>query len=283
VAVTEGGEIAGHIALKRGTPGAPLAELGVAFVKPEFRGGGVFQNLFRAILALAKNSGLDGLFARAVTSHVISQKTCRQFGFRECGLLLALFPGDVDFRQLTGRVVQKESALLLFLPLQPLEAHVIYPPAAHRDRILATYAALGLPVRPAETDDPAEPLPGRETELAASAVAVMNVADIHVTCYGADVVHAVRTSLRQQCLHRRDVVYLHLDLESPATARLVPEFEAMGFFYAGVLPRSLQGRDALILQYLNNIAIAYDLLKPYSPEANELLDYIRRHDPGVSV
>ena len=49
----------------------------------------------------------------------------------------------------------------------------------------------------------------------------------------------------------------------------------------GDLPRGLDGRDALILQYLNNLTIDYSLLAPFSGEAQKLLAYVRQQDPGM--
>ncbi len=277
VAVTAEGEIAGHIALKRHAEGDPIAESGVGFVKPEFRAHGIFIDLIRAAMVAAREAGFLGIFGRAVTSHAITQKTCRKLGYRACGLLLALFPSDVEFRQLTGHVIQKESSLLIFLPLHSREVREIHPPPQHRNLILGLYEALGIPVRTAEVK--ADPkLPERETELETAVIDVMNVADIRLMRYGADVPHAVQARLRAFCLEKRDVIFLYLDLEEAATASMTAVFENMGFFFAGILPSGLLGRDALILQYLNNIAIDYDRIALDSAGAARLLSYVRQCD-----
>jgi hypothetical protein len=97
------------------------------------------------------------------------------------------------------------------------------------------------------------------------------------------IVEAPENQLRSFCLEKRDAIYLHLDLEAPTTAALVPIFGTMGFLFAGVLPRALAGRDALILHYLNNIAIDYDRIKPFSEDGAHLLAYVQHDDPGLQA
>jgi serine/threonine-protein kinase RsbW len=56
----------------------------------------------------------------------------------------------------------------------------------------------------------------------------------------------------------------------------------MGFFFAGVLPQTLIG-DALVLQYLNNVAFDYDKLNLYQDFTREILEYIRQNDPNERI
>jgi hypothetical protein len=77
----------------------------------------------------------------------------------------------------------------------------------------------------------------------------------------------------------RRAIFLYLDLTDPRAAVLTPEIEEMGFFYAGTLPYGLRGRDALILQYLDNLRIDYGLIRVYSPWGREIIRYVMEHDP----
>jgi hypothetical protein len=71
-------------------------------------------------------------------------------------------------------------------------------------------------------------------------------------------------------------------LADPLTWHLTGEFEKMGFFFAGVLPQSQVG-DALVLQYLNNVAFDYNKLVLYSDFTKEIMEYIRRNDPNEII
>ncbi|MFH0995131.1 MAG: GNAT family N-acetyltransferase [Pseudomonadota bacterium] len=58
-----------------------------------------------------------------------------------------------------------------------------------------------------------------------------------------------------------------------------PQFEALGFFFAGILPGASVG-EALVLQYLNNVAIDYDSIELHTEASREILAYIKRQDPN---
>ena len=85
--------------------------------------------------------------------------------------------------------------------------------------------------------------------------------------------------LKDLCLQRIETIYLNLPLNSPHTAELTHEFEGMGFFFCGIMPGS-EGRDQLILQYLNNQVIDYGQIQVNTEIGQKLLAYIKRHDPN---
>ena len=281
VAVTAEDEIAAHLALKLKAPDDRIAEIGVGFVKPEFRRAGLLKTLVNTCIKHAAETGLFGLFGRPVTSHAISQKVINEYGFKDSGVFLAMFPRDVDFKQLTGRVRQKESGLLSFLRLSDDPDRPIHPPEQHAAMIREIYGWLRMnPPMPDPVPESSVDMPD-ETALDASSHNVLNIADIRVLTHGRAADRAVREKLRFYCLEHRDVIYLWLNLENPATRLMTGVFEQMGFFFSGILPRGLDGRDALILQYLNNLTIDYSMLAPFSGEAQKLLAYVRQQDPGM--
>src|SRR5262249_43174498 len=75
---------------------------------------------------------------------------------------------------------------------------------------------------------------------------------IRVITYGADLPDLVRRHLRELCLRRIDWIGLDLPLSQPGAGQLCASLEALGFFFAGVLP-DLVGDDVLRLQYLNEV------------------------------
>jgi serine/threonine-protein kinase RsbW len=71
-----------------------------------------------------------------------------------------------------------------------------------------------------------------------------------------------------------EVVSLYLDLSDPRTGPVSQQLEELGFFFSGVLPGIMPNKsDALILQYLNNVAVDYDAVQTYSAMAKKLLIY----------
>jgi len=88
--------------------------------------------------------------------------------------------------------------------------------------------------------------------------------------------------VRELCLKQIATLNLFLSLEDPATFTMTAEFEKLGFFFAGLLPRGDMG-DTLILQYLNNVPMDYGKLRLHTDMAREILAYIKDHDPNAEL
>ena len=146
VAVDSDNMIMGHAALKFSHPGALIAESGVAFVLPEHRKLGLFGQFNQRFIEHAASSGLHGLYGWAVTSHIASQRMAAAHGFKDCGLFLGVFPGDVEFKKIAGKTQQRESGVLGFLALEKSEARNIYLPGPYQELAANMSESLGIPV-----------------------------------------------------------------------------------------------------------------------------------------
>ena len=127
------------------------------------------------------------------------------------------------------------------------------------------------------------PIATRETRssLQVEAISYLQLARIEVKRCGADVLEQVKTHLKELCLHGFEIIHLHLDLSEPWTAHLAGAFEDLGFFFSGLMPGAFPDGDALILQFLNKLAIPYDAIRVESEIAREMLAYIRARDPNA--
>ncbi len=279
VAEDERGQLLGHTALKFYHPEDPIAEIGVAFVKPICRRHGVFSALANQIYSESHESGLFGIYGRAVTSHTLSQKKCMDTGSHPTGLFLGLFPSDVDFKDLGGRISQKESALLFYASLNNNEARCIYPPKRHKEIIEEIFAPLNCPIshQPATPDSEEG---DNEFSMETSKMEVFNSVDI--LCFSATPAMAseIHTLLHKYCMEHVDILYLFINLEKSGAAQLAELCEEMGFFFSGVLPFGLRGQHSLILQYRNNLSLDYDAIQLYDPAAVRLKNYIKQYDPN---
>ncbi len=275
VAVTDAGEVMGHIAVKRKEPHDVAAELGVLFVRPEYRSLKIGGRLTAEMLRRAAASGLRGLFTRAVAGHERSQKMAAASGFVDCGIMLGTFPAGVEFKGITGVIPQRQSALVQWLGLAPPRPRTLYVSGRYRQTVECLYGRLGLPFSPGDERDDCD----GDTVISVTRTAILNVADIVVHGAGWDLVDQLRLQLRLLCLEQLPVIYLHLDLERPYTRERLSDIEELGFFFSGILPEVLDGHDALIMQYLNNQFIDYGQIRLHSPESVELLAAIREMDP----
>lgn len=279
VAEDEKGQLLGHAGLKFYHPEDPIAEIGVAFVKPICRRHGVFSALTNQLFATGHDSGLFGIYGRAVTSHTLSQKKCMDSGSHSTGLFLGLFPSDVDFKNLGGRISQKESGLLFYASLHKEEKRRIYPPEKHKKIIEEIFSPLGCPIccGPAT---PAISENGDKFSMETTKMEVFNSVDI--LCFSATPAMApeIRSLLHKYCMEHVDILYLFINLEKSGAAQLAGLCEEMGFFFSGILPFGLRGRHSLILQYRNNLSLDYSAIQLYDPTALRLKNYIEQHDPN---
>jgi len=280
-AVTSGGEIAGHCAIFRSNAGSQSAEIGQAVVKPEFRGQGCLLKLTEFLINEAKSRGLNGLYVRAVTSHTFSQRVSTRLGFKACAMLLGYAPASVTFRDIKEELSQRETFVAQYKYLVAPSPLKLYAPSKYKDFIAKLYGNLG--VAP-QLEVPGElPLTALKSEsilkTRAAASTPPGYASIEIIRYGKDIGAEIKSALREFRLKHYDVIALYLDLRDPLTFHLVPEFEALGFFFAGILPGTSVG-EALILQYLNNVPIDYDAIKLHTKTSREILGYVKLHDPN---
>lgn len=283
VAVTAQGIFMGHAALIYQSMDDRIAELTFVFVNVEYRGQGAFNRLIEFLFNEPKLRPLDGIYAYAVANHVFTQKATARYGINDCGIHLATSPASWKFKGIPGDADQRISVVLSFKYMSEPKPLVLYPPQHHRDMVSRLYRNIGAENHCFQT-------PSEEELILKEGASVMMFSDqslegcgeIFVSRYGAETVKEVRRKLRYFCLNKFSTISLYLNLEDPHTYSLCPEFEQMGFFFAGILPRMRIG-DVLMLQYLNNVDVHYDKISTYSEMAKEILVYIQAHDPNAAL
>ncbi|RPI21073.1 MAG: ATP-binding protein [Acidobacteria bacterium] len=278
VAVTKENTFMGHAALVYPCLAARIAELTFLFVNVEYRGQGCGNRLTEYLFTVPKRYPLDGIYAYAVTNHVFTQKVLVKFKFGDCGLLLATSPATWMFKGIEDST-QRISVILSYEYTNPPEPLPLYAPVHHREMIAKLYANLGASHCFMDPPDAAA-APSGESVLETEVNMAESCGEIHVKKCGEQAVREVRAILRDLCLKQVAAVNLFLNLQDPATYFLTRKFEELGFFFAGILPKAGVG-EALILQYLNNVALDYAKIHAYTDIAKELLGYVRDRDPNV--
>lgn len=276
VAVTTGEEpeIIGHAALETGDERHGV-EMGVAFVKPAFRGNGCLLKISEALIDAARAADMDSLFIAAVTTHAMSQRTACRMGFNETALLLSRVALEA-IRGIKEDNTQRESLLVFTRYLKGGPGDVaLYPPPRHREMIARIYGRSGT----ARTLATAGRGSARGQAVVETSTDNYQAAHIYVLRYGADVREQVAAALRTLCVNRVETIYLYLSLTDPETARQTARFEESGFFFGGVFP-GRGGRDWLVLQYLNNQRLDYGLMRTATDFGREIVEYVRDCDPN---
>ena len=281
IAITEHDKIIAHIAFERSAD-KYIPEIGIAFTVPEYRGMGCMGRLLSASLDEARKMAFPGVFAQGVTSHPYSQKTLYKFRFRDCAILLSMFH-KLTFEDIDQNKPQRESVALSFRYLTPPEKMIIYPPEHHTEMIANLYENIGFVPEIRKSNKLITPY------VVSSVLSVKTdldnfTADITVVTFGKNILAEVLRVRDNLCHNHFAAVYLRISLTDPFTAKYTAEFENMGFFFAGILPRSSEN-DELILQYLNSHMIDFEQLKINSDKGKELLEYIKNllPNPGSKV
>ncbi|HEY3275505.1 MAG TPA: ATP-binding protein [Syntrophorhabdaceae bacterium] len=279
VAVSEEGEIVGHLAMTREKRDDIVAETGKGAVKPSFRGKDIFTGMQRLLNDTAKNMGIRALYGRSVTVHSATQKMTEKTGYKDCGVVLGYAPADIAFKGIQEQLSQRESLVYCFQPVLELPVTSVFLPSHHEPVLRRIYSNLGL-TRNFHTSSKIVPM----ADLSVMEVKVyseINSAEIVIRQHGEDVIRVLRDHLRDLCAKRIDHFTLFLDLGDPATILMCEEIEKLGFFMGGIIP-CLHFEDTLILQYLNNLIIDPSRIKLHSPMAKEIVAYVNDRIGGKS-
>jgi hypothetical protein len=283
VAIAGDSEIAGYGVFQIWDPNPQIVEMAQGVVKPTYRSMGCFRNITRYLLDQARNRGIKGAFGEAVTNHTVSQHTMHGFNFKDCGLRLGLIPPDTIFKGMNAEVSERVSMLVQFLYLQPpvAHSHAVYAPPHHKDMLADLYQELDVTPRIANTASKKDSSLPPHAELKIKLIGSMRYARMIIEAYGQNFVSALKAEVRELCLKKIEIINLFLNLSDPLTAGTTAQIEKLGFFFGGILPHGFKNGDALIMQYLNNVPIAYDAIQVKSAMAQKLLDYVREQDPNI--
>jgi len=270
IGTTPDGDVASCLTCEVEHPGAPVGYIGEGLVDPRFRHHGLLEQMLKFAQGRAKERGMLGLYAEAVTVHPYSQKSNLALGFTEMGVQL----GDeapVDFKQIEGAASKGRTATMLsVLKTNEGPRRVVYPPAHHRKMIerLYEHGRFRRDVR-----DPSAVTTTASAQIRVDVSPEWSEATIRVTGYGSDLPDLVRARLRELCRRRIDWIGLDLPLSKPEAGQVCASLEALGFFFAGVVP-DLADDDVLRLQYLNEIEVDVASAQIASDFGKELYAYV---------
>jgi hypothetical protein len=244
VALASDGEVVGHCALAR-DGGAPIADLAGAVVLPAHRGRNLLNRMLERAEAEAAALGLAAYYSEPVTDHPRTQLSSESFGEKACGLTLGEAPRSFVARHMDlSTTTQRQSCMLYVKPLRPREPRAIYAPSRHRSIVASIYDQLGLPV----TFSDGTPANGRGL-FHTGITRLDRIATVDVEAVGTETPELVHQAVEDlRATQRLGAVYASLPLEDPGTPVLSEALESRGFFFSGVGPWMLDGKDALRLQ-----------------------------------
>ena len=267
IALSDEEETIGHIALMDPYENAEVIEWGMAISDPKFRGQGIMSRMIEKIMNAPSLSNYEGLFAHSVTNHEFTQKICAAHGFSDVALLVGYASADISFKNIHNTLSQRESTIISYKPLKPIESAPLFLPEKHEGIIKKLYRGLGVEIIPksiTSTDKPPQNSVIKETILSS-----VNVAEIMIESAGEEITQRIKKSTKKLCISRVDILYLIINLEDATAVAHINSFEEEGYIFAGIFPH-YRHKHPLIMQYFNNLKFDYTLIKAYTPLAEEL-------------
>lgn len=267
VAQGEDGRLVGHYALERNQEG-PVAEGGQAVVDPAHRGRGLLTRLKEAAMDLARELGLVGLYADAVTVHAMTQKSNVDHHAHLTCVDLGIAPRNEHFRGISEQQPQRVTCLMYFFWLRAPEPRTVHVPAEHCDVVAEIYRNLGCPAVFANGAAPR----GHGT-MTAKIDAGARKAFLRADSLGADSLSGICRAQRELTEHNHaEAVFVELPLGDPGTAWIAPQLQQHGFSFIGIAPHFSARGDLLRMIYLTK-PLKREPIRTYEPFAATLVDY----------
>lgn len=273
LAVNAAGRIAGHVALEMAGAGDRSAELGMAFVHPDFRSQGLLSQLTDKILAHAEAMGLKQIFVSSVTGHTHSQRAAAKQGFVSCALKLGLAP-PINIRALSAATTR----ISTLVQTKRIAAETCanakrYVPQKHLEAIRAIYSWLG--ESPELIADDASPCGAPESQpVSAQYAEAFCYSMLEVNRISADAARDLVRAIRTERTREVACMNVLLPLE-PGVNVLASVLEARDFYFGGIHPMR-DSRDALLMQRLHVENIDMGALALHDENSRRLAAYVER-------
>ncbi len=262
-------EIVGHYALERPSLGS-VAESGQAVVSPGYRGFHLMNKMRVLLEKKAFELHLEGIMSQPVTTHVFSQKVNVGFGSFPCGFSFGLVPQKLSFRQISNTLSQRESCMFYFKPLITRKRKLFLPPR-HKYVIKKIYDNLGADFSQGETVNGSG---SGDDKVKSNYYAGWGFGVIEVSEPDKNTFNTIKKAFYNLLFKlKAEVIFLFISIEHSDITELVEQVEREKFFFAGIAPSLLNGKDAIRFEYLNG-TIDSSKIKIYGEKAQEIFNYI---------
>lgn len=276
VAVTDDGEIIGHVAAVKTTLESRVAESAIAFVIPAWRGRSFFKTMKTMLIDRSREAGLLGLYSEAMTVHPFTQKGNLSLGAVETGFQPGYMPAHVTMKAIAEEITERLALMLMYLRLIKEPNRTIYPPYEHGDIIKRICQRLEMDRSVA--DEPSlSPGSGQpSSRLDVHGYADLGLASLTLVEYGADFYGRLRYLQREFQVAGVEVMSLDIPLSEPFAPAACAAAEELGFFFAGIIPEYLPSGDALRLMFVGAVRVDLDRATTASEFGAEIKDYVCR-------
>ena len=255
-------EIVGHFALVR-MEDSNIAEVGITVVDPRFKGRGIMNRMFDAVIEQARTINLDAVFAEAIMYHPFSQKSNLRHAFVETSMQIGKIPGEVRLKGGDINEKRERGAVLISFRLLKPQQKSVFLPARYEFMLQKSYASFGeITVTVTEKHEKKEE---QHTQLSYIFEPITNVSTIVINRYGDDFAHKFHIMLNHLQGKQCDMIYADINLETiPEIDKVVAILNNALFFYCGLQPLKHGNRDYLQLQYKHSHTVGKKNMVCYS-------------------
>lgn len=244
IAHTPDGEPAGYFAVLDSSD-SNIGEVGEAVVARHFRRRGLFKKMMAALIEVARNSGLTGIYGKAIAVHEFSQRVNQSYGFNTTAIILADFP-PVHLQGIAEDYSQPVSEVVEFLPLHPMSPRTVWLPECYQQILEECYAGIGV-----EIQEPQKTLQQpKHTRLDTEIDFKEKSALIIIRQAGENLEKNLQEKLGQLAQHDVNVIYLDIPLMQGDCNTIVDVVASLQFVFAGLLPLFHEEKDYLRMQRL---------------------------------
>ena len=242
VAVTDAGEIVGHMGLTRREDDGATADAGNTVVDPRYRNRKLAGRLGASLVQLSRDVGLVGFHHYPTTAHPILQKLAVLGGGIETGIMLEFIPAGTQYRELTDVAPKHRLAVVVvYQPIAAAPAREVFLPERYADLLGGMQASAGLERK---TLPPAASWRSAAARAESRLDARRGVLRVWVDAAGEDLPEQIER-ITSAC--DPEVVQVDLALSDPGIDLAVESLRRQGFRFCALLPEWNEG-DALRMQ-----------------------------------
>lgn len=275
LAVTETGEVVGHIALYRSSPpNRRLYELGQMIIRRDYRRSTIAFELFPAIAAeIPVCCELDGIWGEAVCNHLFTQQMVVREGFCETGIEIGLMPPEAGATAMNqSRASAERGSVVVGFQIHQQRPQKIFIPPAYEEALQFFYEGTGTTHEWILTESQ---LPNCvSTEGSVQTFPEAGIARITFFTIGEDFERVLSIKECEASQSGAVVTQVILQLTDFGIGTAVDMLRQRQYFLGAVLPAWF-GDDGLMLQKLLPTP-DFNQIQLYTPRARRLLEIIRQ-------
>ena len=271
-------KIVGHFALVRSYD-SNIAEVGVVVVDPRYKGRGIMNKMFKALIDWAKRLGFYAIYGEAIMFHIYSQKSNLTYGFCESALVIGRVNEDTKLtnNKLSSKA-QRGSVLIGYKIFKPITKKIVIP-KIYEEKIAYIYQKCNNisyeQISSSKERDEFSKFAYFNDPLSNTAVLVIDkVGDKFEKKFSHLLDHA-------RAKHS-DMIYADINMENIRCIDEIVDFlNHKKFYFSGVLFLKHKNQDYLRLQYKHSDHVGKKNIICYSSFCKELLEFIREDEKRV--